>query len=211
MRKSLIALLVALCCSCARADEPIEPYPYVSASVNGKYYFKMLPPVFDRSGSSWKEVTPGSGTLFAVSAIGQDKPLWNTSGWYALYTFVSYDGKYLVRMGDWPVGEPSKEHLAIAFYENGKLIKSYSTIDILKNPSHAPHSVSHYQYLKQTIGFRPYTYEFTIRTVEDIEYTFDVRNGNVIAEKPQSVNQSSSLGIINILLGIWYDIGSGVT
>lgn len=206
MRKSLIALLVALCCSCARADQPIEPYPYVSASVNGKYYFKMVPPVLDKSGREWKEVTPGSGTLFEVSAVGQDKPLWSTSGWYALDTFVSYDGRYLVRMGGWVVGEPSRKHLAIAFYENGKLIKSYSTIEVLKNPSNVPRTVSTYRYLNEIIGFRPYTYEFSIRTVEDIEYTFDVKNGNVMTEKAKPIKQSSSLGFFNTLLIILYSI-----
>ena len=199
-RLAAILTLVTLCCSCARADSIRPAYPYVTASVDGRYYFKMVPD--PKHNLEWD--THGSGTMFEVSADGQDKPLWNISGWYAYATYVSYDGKYLVRMGNWPPGEPSGKHLAIAFYENGKLVKSYSTVEILKNPANAPKSVSHYQFLKETIGFKSYDYNFRIKTVENIEYTFDVTSGRIVSEKPVSEVQPSSLGFIRMLSIILY-------
>ncbi len=196
MKRSVSSLiLLVFCCSCARADSIRPAYPYVTASVDGRYYFKMAPaPEHDYD---WD--THGSGTMFEVSATGQDKPLWNISGWYAFATYVSYDGKYLVRMGNWPPGEPSSKHLAIAFYENGKLVKSYSTVEILKNPDNAPRSVSHYQFLDKTLGFNAYDYKFSIRTVENIEYTFDVTNGKIISEKRIPEVSSNSLGFLRML------------
>jgi hypothetical protein len=192
MRKLAFTLsLAALLCSCARADEVSAPYAYVSASTDGRCYFKMLPDakepyMWDRN---------GSGTMYAVSAAGADKPLWSVSGWYAFSTYVAYDSRYLVRMGNWPPGEPSKEHLAIAFYESGKLIRSYSTLDLLKNPAGVPKSVSHYQYLKEVIGFKEDLGKFTIRTVEDVEYTFDIRTGNIVSEKRAADNHNVAFGL----------------
>jgi hypothetical protein len=201
MRKlAATLLLTSLICSCARADEVRAAYPYITASVDGRYYFKMLP---DKD-KPYMTDTSGSGTMYEVSATGPDKPLWSVSGWYAFSTHVSYDGKYLVRMGNWPPGEPSSKHLAIAFYDGGKLVKSYSTLEILKDPKNVPISVSHYEYLKDVIGFDPYTHKFTIKTVENIEYTFDVTNGGIVSEKRVSTAKSD---IPRLLRMLFYDVG----
>lgn len=43
----------------------------------------------------------------------------------------------------------TSEVLASAFYDGGKLVKSYSTLDLLKDFAAVPRSVSHYQFVGQ--------------------------------------------------------------
>jgi hypothetical protein len=184
----LILFLITFAGTVVRADLFQTPYPYVVASSDGKYYFKMLPTRKERFALD----TNGKGILYEVAEGKKDKELWRVSGWYSFSTYIYHDGKHLVRMGNGNGGEPSNNHLAIAFYENGKLLKSYSTLDILKTPSKVPKGISYYRYLKDTPGFYKGTEMFSILTVEDIEYTFDVTTGEILFEKPVSAKSSSS-------------------
>ena len=65
-----------------------------------------------------------------LEANGKFRELWRVKGWYAFFTFLSDDGRYLVRMGDCAFGsEPSPANLALAFYDNGKFVGYYSTAE----------------------------------------------------------------------------------
>ena len=174
------------------ADLPAPAYPYVIASKDGTHYFKMLPD--PKNLFAWD--TRGTGVAYEVTKNGRDKVLWRVSGWYAFSTFISNDGKYLVRMGNWSPREPSAEHLAVAFYENGRLIKRYSPLDVLKDPTHAPRSVSHYRWLKDLPAFYKETEMFSIVTVENIEYTFDVTTGKILFEEPAKSGADSPLALL---------------
>ncbi|MEK7880662.1 MAG: hypothetical protein AAB210_02045 [Deltaproteobacteria bacterium] len=182
-RTVLIVLFVLISCSPSAADKEARPYPYVATANNGRFYFKMSPDPNDPN-AQW-DLGKGYGTLFEINNDGTEKALWKVEGWYAFTTYISNDGKYLVRMNIWPGGqEPSDEHLAIAFYKNGKLLKSYSTKDLIKNPSVIRPMISHYSYLKKIVGFEePYNYRFTIQTVDNIEYVFDASNGMIVSRK----------------------------
>lgn len=166
--------------SVCMSDEEALPYAYVQNSYWGKYYFKMLP-----GDKSFDYDNKGSGALYKVNAEGPDKLLWTTNRWYAFQVYISSDGMYLVRLGNWPRGhEPSKSHLAIAFYKKGKLIKSYSTLDLIKDLSVIRPTVSHYSYYKKVNGFvGEISYRFSLVTVDDIEYIFDVSNGEIVSQK----------------------------
>src|SRR5262245_44291637 len=88
-------------------DIEASPMPYIVAGDRGRCYVKMAP----------DNEKGGIGTAFQVSGSATETPLWSVSGWYAFTTFVSHDGRYLVRMGNWPRGDqPSDDHLAVAFY-----------------------------------------------------------------------------------------------
>lgn len=181
MRTVLIILFVLISCSVSVADEEIAPYPYIAATENGRFYFKITP---DQEAKY--DHDKGSGTLFEINNDGTEKALWKVEGWYAFKTYISHDGKYLVRMGNWPRGrEPSDEHLAIAFYKEGKLLKSYSTKNLIKDPSAIRPTKSHYFYLKKVIGFEEfYGYHFIIQTIDNAEYVFDASNGMIISREP---------------------------
>lgn len=161
------------------ADREAPHYPYVTTSCIGKYYFKMIPDQeisFDRD--------RGTGICYRVRRNEKDKVIWKTEGWYSFKTFLSDDGLYLIRIGNWSRGvEPSDEHLAVAFYKKGKLLKRYSTKDLLKDISAVKSSVSHYQWLSEVIGLEPYGTIFRLITIENIEYLFDISNGNIISSE----------------------------
>ena len=162
------------------ADDEAGPYPYVTASEGGRYYFRMQPDPnrpFDRD--------VGSGVAYEVVAGKMDKLLWTTKGWYSFSVHLSHDGHYLVRLGNWPRGhKPSEADLAVAFYKSGTLLKSYNTKGLIRDPSKVEPSVSHYQFLRERPGFvEPYGYTFGLVTVDGVGYTFDVRTGKILQSK----------------------------
>lgn len=136
-----IAMLVLLVSS-VTADEEIAPSPYVASSLTGRYYFKMIPDPEARY-----SFEKGRGDAYRVTNQKTDQLLWSTTGWYSSQTYLSVDGEYLVRLGNWPRGrEPSENHLAIAFYKAGKDIKSYNTQQLIKDKSKVKRTVSHYEF-----------------------------------------------------------------
>lgn len=142
---TLLACLLAVTVDPLWADSPAMPFPYVAAGMGGTTYFKMIP----RTDGKWGE---GIGIAYRLRRDGSDEELWRTDGWYSFEVFLSYDGEYLVAMGPWNMGsEPSKEDLAVAFYHKGKLLRQYSTADLVKDKSKVPASVSHYMWLARDI------------------------------------------------------------
>ena len=159
------------------ADKEGPQNSYVTSSINGRFYFRMEPDLsapFDRK--------KGSGTLFEVQNDGNDVVLWKTEGWYSFKTFICHEGRYLVRIGNWPRGrELSDTHLAIAFYDKGILLKKYSTKQLIENPKTIKKSVSHYFFINKVIGFDPsYSHQFKLETIDGRTHTFDVKTGNKI-------------------------------
>jgi hypothetical protein len=162
------------------ADEEIASHPYLIQSINGKYYFKMVPTKGKYIGDR-----KGIGYAYEISADSCDKILWKVSDWYSFKTFLSHDGVYLIRLGNWPRGnKPSKEDLAIAFYKNGKLLKPYSTLEIITDENNIGKTKSHYKYMKGDAGFiQPYEYKFEITTIDNYVYVFNAKTGKQISKK----------------------------
>ncbi len=174
----LISVFVLTTISTLWADKEAPQYVYVRSSYGGQYYFKMIPEAdYDR--------TKGRGALYLVTKKRLDKVLWKVKGWYAFQTYISYDGRYLIRIGNWPRGRiPSHKHLGIAFYDKGTLIKKYSTKDLVKNLPPVRASVSHYRFLEKVLGFESaYSHRFKIKTADKMEYTFDVTHGKIVSQK----------------------------
>lgn len=161
------------------ADDEQSTYAYISAGHGGRAYFKMVP-------DPKKHYThkAGTGTMYVLQRDGSSKKLWSLSGWYAFRTYPSHWGRYLVRLGNWPRGRTiSDKHLAIAFYDRGKLIKRYSTKDLIKHPTRIQPSVGHYRYLRKAIGFIGYSKRFVLVTWDNMRYDFDVRSGKIVSVK----------------------------
>jgi hypothetical protein len=163
------------------ADQERPPYPYITVSKSGHYYFKMIPDVGGRQGQYGRY--KGTGICYRVTPDEKDEIIWKTKGWFSFNTYLSYDGKYIIRMGDWIRGhEPSDEHLAVAFYKEGEHLKGYSTKDIVKDSSAIRRTVSHYEWLSDEKP-KLESHKFTIKTIDNIEYIFDITNGNIISHK----------------------------
>ena len=192
--------------SSLNADSPAPPVPLVFTSDRGSdVAFTMMPPKY---GKDYKIEKEAFGVAYKVGEDGSFKELYRTKGWYSFEVFVSRDGRNLVRMGPWSVGsEPSKDDLAIAFYKDGKLLKQYSTEELVKDESKVIASVSHYfwqapspvdddvtdaERLKLRLHL-DYTNTFNLHTIDGWTYTFDVTTGKIKSTKKTKA-QSGSRG-----------------
>ncbi len=130
------------------------------------------------------------GIAYRLEPDGSMKKLYRTTGWYSHQVLVSMDAQYLVRMGPWNQGrELSKEHVAVEFYKDGKLLKSYSTIDLVEDPRKTQPTVSHYFWRGKTCEF-DIDNKFTLDTIDGIKYVFDATTGKVISKTKNQANKA---------------------
>ena len=176
-KKLILIFFFLLLDSILIADQESWPEPHVITSINYKYYFKMYPDSIDSYDDN-----KGYGIAFKRTHQLEDSLLWKVSGWYAFSVFISNDGNYLVRLGNWPDKPRLKIDLAIAFYNRGELIKSYSTSDIIKDSTKIRYSVSHYSYYNR-YEFDAWYNKFKLVSVDDIIYTFDIKTGKIISQE----------------------------
>jgi hypothetical protein len=169
---------IALSAPACFADLVAPPVPYVVSSSDGSHYFKMVPDKKD----VWDKAK-AKGMLYEVRS-GKDKVVYRVSGWYSYQVFISNDGKYLIRMGDWPSGIPKAGDLAVAFYVDGQQKKIYNTMDLLKDPGKAPRSISHYRWLENVDASYMLSEMFSVVTVEKVEITFDIKTGEILFTEP---------------------------
>ncbi|MCA9402169.1 MAG: hypothetical protein KC897_00175 [Candidatus Omnitrophica bacterium] len=175
--QTLMISVILLTGNRAGADDESLPVPFVRASANGHFYFKMIP-------ESPLDREKGHGICYQVLSEAGDEVLWQTSGWYSNRVYLTHDGQYLVRYGNWPRGhELSENHLAIAFYHRGQLIRSYSTKQLVKDPAQILPSMSHYYWSRRDPEFDTFRYLFKLKTIDNVEYTFDIKSGNIITEQ----------------------------
>jgi hypothetical protein len=191
-----MAVWLLLACSATHADQETAPRPRVFASDEGAIVFAMLPPLLDdKTGRAKRE---GHGIAYRMDAKGAFQMLYRTEGWYADEIFLSRDGRYLVRMGPWARGRaPAKDHLAVAFYRDGKLLKQYSTAELVKDASKVRASVSHYFWRADEAegseaGGAPKLWHgdllFTLTTIDRIEYAFRLTDGSIKSSAPNPKN-----------------------
>lgn len=158
----------------ALADKIGPPQPYETFSADRRFAFSM------RVGKDAWNHAQASGAMYALQG-GSRKLLWQVKGWYAPQVFVPAGGQYLVRLGNWPNGCGAKaEDLAVAFYKQGKLLKSWSTADLLQNPHSVKCTVSHYFWSNQIKGLLPgKTPLFALETIEKRLLIFNVLTGEL--------------------------------
>lgn len=185
----ITSLCAAIAPATSLADQERTPQPRVFAATEGHVAFAMLPPERDAKTGLFRP--GGRGIAYALQKDGGLKEIYRTEGWYAYEVFLSPDGRYLVRLGDWHRGRaPAKDHLAVAFYREGKLIKQYMVLDLLKDPAKVRSSVSHYFWRPDEGGDGPrpeladWDLSFTLQTVEAWEYVFDLKTGAIKRQGP---------------------------
>jgi len=174
--RMLVVPLLILFPYFAWADSIAAPYSYVAVAKHGHYYFKMTPDQDDRKG--------GSGTCYKVTSKDSDEVLWRSHGWYAYSVYLSNHGEYLIRMGDSAKGHKlSDKDLAVAFYKEGKLLKRYSTKDLVKKAYAIKKTFSHYVWKADYPIFNAYQQQFQLTTIDKIEYIFNITNGEIVSQK----------------------------
>lgn len=108
---------------------------------------------------------------------GSITPIW-TVDWYG-DVYLPGDGEHLIRQGpwtrQWEGGKTSNFNgLAVAFYKNGLETAKYTINDLVKDKDAIKYSVSHLEWRK-TQEFDKDTGLLYIETVDNIKYTFDIR------------------------------------
>ena len=160
----------------ARADEEASNGIYVQSGEGGSYYAKSIP----------AESYGSKGTTRVYLVKEKEDQLVETFDWYAprIALMGTSKGCAVVRFGSWPRGHvASAEELAIAFYLNGKLLHSYSTLDIAGKPDNVSGSVSHYTVIQKVLGFRwieSNSHALDIVTTDGRTLSFDPDTGLLI-------------------------------
>ena len=129
-RALLIALAGLLFAGSAAADQEASNYPHVVASPSGRCYAKSVPRhLYDPQGEPRQR---GRTEIYQVADA--EDVLVRHYDWFSQVLFVRCQPgseAVVVRVGPWQRGHyPRADHLAIAFYQGGRLIKGYSTLDI---------------------------------------------------------------------------------
>lgn len=190
--------------SALRADSPAAPTPKFTASEDGRFAFVLTPGVDDWRGDKSR------GIAYELTSTGELHEIWRTDGWYSFQTFLAADGHHLVRMGPWNEGEsPKPDDLAVAFYRDGKLLKSHSTASLVRDHSRVVRSVSHYQWLAEypVVPRLGWDGDFRLTTIDGIEYRFDITTGAIKSAETESTRSkgwAAPRDIDRVLLAIQF-------
>lgn len=145
----------------------------------------MMPPQYENENL----MREAYGIAYRLDDTGVPRELYRTKGWYSFEVYVSRDAKFLVEMNSFPVGQrPHRKHRAIAFYSEGRLIKSYSTAELVKDERKVRPTVSHYLWLARNARSErssnipleiSFNNVFSIETIDGWLYDFDVTTGEI--------------------------------
>ncbi|WP_044555729.1 hypothetical protein [Shewanella piezotolerans] len=181
---SRLILLIIICMSFSvKADKEAPSKPFIATQDTAleSYYFKMIPEYSYYENGALIVEKEAWGKAYRLNYDGSNTELWSVSGWYAREVYLAgKDAQNLVRLGDWPRGHELKEtDLAVAFYDSGRLIKSYSTKDLIKNKNSIDLTVSHYRWL-ESHEFNLSRSRFTLTTLGGTTYRFSVSTGDIV-------------------------------
>jgi len=152
VRVLLIALAGLACASSALADQEASNVPHVVAGPYGRCYAKSVPRnIYDPEGGPRQQ---GRTEIYQVGA--PEDVLVQRYDWFSQALFVRCrPGSELIviRVGPWHRGHnPRADHLAIAFYQAGRLIKRYSTLDIAGDERAGAGAFSEYKNVSASVS-----------------------------------------------------------
>lgn len=179
----IVAVVLLLPSTKVFADSPAPIRDFSRETPNGEFLFVMLAQdiddAYNQRGSVeedelLRQTYPQSGMY---RNDGSTTPLW-TVDWNAFGVTLSDDGRHLVRWGPWPF-QGNYFEIAVEFYRDGKLLRSYKVDDLVAMPMALPHSVSHYRWLEDA-GDDLNNNTIWVQTYEGRRYVFDLTTGKVI-------------------------------
>jgi hypothetical protein len=192
-----ILIVILLPAVLAHADEPVPVDDYIVDVGDGRHVFVMLvsdSAVVDEIQDSEIRAKYEKSGLYEIDET--EEAIW-TVDWYASEVDISPDGKHLVRWGPWPSIDGYDE-LALEFYENGGLLRSYRISDLVAAPQTLPRTVSHLAWRAES-EFDAEKGELYLRTENDEEYLFDVTTGDTIQKRPITAPHCLLIGGIVVL------------
>ena len=157
--------------------------PWVMASNNGRFLFKMVALKLDVKTGKTIGGTKPYGVAYEINTEGEFNEIWRVEGWHASEGYLANDGQHFVRIGTWPKDQNGHTDLLIAFYEHGKPLKEYRVKDLIKKPELLENSVSHYNWRPQ-IQTEPNGLldgnAFHLVLIDKTTYRFDITTGNIV-------------------------------
>ena len=169
-----------------RGDEEAANRIYVTSSQYGQFYAKSIP-----------HEAYGLKGITRVYRVGEEDILIQTYDWYSpqifLEGFAGSQTVYVVQMGPWHRGhQASNDHHAVAFYKKDKLLKKYSTLDVVGMEDNVSRSVSHYTVFNKIYGFRrPFGDQlvFDVETHEGHLISFDAETGHLLTKDEERIKK----------------------
>lgn len=167
-----IALLLLLTAN-ARADEPAKNFPHIVQSQNGQYIASFTPTSdYGENGEGRIRANNSPKEMYAVH-------------WFTFTVNLSNDGHFLIRHGPWAMDRKEGTDLAIAFYKDGILLKSYEVKDLVHDMSTVDRTVSHYRWEAGEAsiprGFSADNTRYTLVTTDKQAYEFNVTTGEILS------------------------------
>ena len=171
-----ITLAGLVCASSALADQEASNVAHVAAGPYGRCYAKSVPAhTYDPEGEPRQQ---GHTTLYRVGD-GRDV-VERRFDWFSQKLFLRCglaDDTLVVRVGPWHRGhDPRADHLAIAFYKGGTLLKRYSTLDIAGGEKAADGGLSKYANVSASVS------HYTVFEAEPVMVKVTTNAGPVFTE-----------------------------
>jgi len=171
-----LTLLMGFAVGRAFGDSMAAPQSYTKTTPDEQYVFVMLrPPLEDEDVADALRSTCGQSGLYPND--GSTTALW-TVDWYARNVEPLSDGVHLVRRGEWARSAHSE---AVAFFAQGRLLKSYTVSDLVSFPSLMPHTASHFWW-RSSERLLDAEKRYEIRTRHGERYLFDVTSGEIVRQ-----------------------------
>jgi hypothetical protein len=114
--------------------------------------------------------------------------------------YISNDGNHIVLINDWPLQPVSDSIVLVAFYEKGKLVKSYGLSDIFQCGYNVTTSISHFSWLMEDAKLNYTTNKLSLNTLELKYFEFNLKNGDLIkARKNKKLKNNDILVYGNVI------------
>jgi len=190
MKKTLLIMLISFILLSITASASFDAsIPSNIELENGKKIFYMTPPEYEKEGY------PQTGLYYNTDPpenIYLTRPYYNRILYFEVHNIkISNDGMYFAHF---PIVRHGRvEESALEFYAEGKLIKEYKVLDLVKDESKLDHTSAGTFWRQRFNEGQPTTRVFdadkntlTLTTIDEITYTFDITTGKIISTERKS-------------------------
>jgi len=163
----------------AFADSPAPNMEHVVYSANHQFSIRMTPGPEE----GWGGYGAGEGIVSRIDQEGHGEELWKVN-FYAAQPMLANDGRHMIVFGPWA---SELSDLAVSFYEEGKLLRSYTVGDLVEDPARLERTVSHFFWRSNTGGdaasFAASGKELHLKLIDGTQYIFDINSGQILNKK----------------------------
>jgi hypothetical protein len=175
MLKTLLFLSLLFIAKLVLADEPRLRTVFKSA--NGKFTLQYAKKM-------WRLKNAKGKVLYRI----------NDDSYTIMTIFVSNDGKRLTVIDDFMEWSFPWRRPVLQFFDNGKFLRSYKLMDLVKDSCNLAHSSWHTIWSLGDFGFRVQDSLFSLATFEYNELEFDTYTGLLIKDqKPAPFDKNTSI------------------